>query len=655
MKTMKKLHVAVAAASLFVAAGSSMAASINQSGLTIAREAISANVAATQTVRAPTATFNFDNGPAANAASTQDFNVTLSLGGSGDAWWATAIAPASAYKTVAALRRNNGNSIVEVLPAGAGSDSLPGKAYLLLMGVDVVPAGSLGTQPGDTITANKTLRYKFRLVNNTASTVGIGDLQLNFFGQNPGANTTVGATAFQTGFAFVAPITTDYQQITNLATAANAATVTTGAGVTGDTDGSCGEGLRSVTLTARNYNGSGDGVQGESAGASASSITNQGYVQFQTALRVQVAKGLAVDRNTNPLNNNANLVPNGAGNATSMALGTIQFSNRALNAWDISEDTAYYQFAANDLNAVSVVKNGEVDVSSLSVKITGTNGFAAGATFRLSNNPSCVDTAAPIASSAWKTATFAGNDATVVFTVADLAAAYDAASTLATVTSGGAQALPFGTTGNYATDRAFLCMQVPGNALIPQSRFSAVATLNKEDTEEQANQSCPAPLAGLGGGIKIDVRNFTNFAPDSDWTDYIRIINNSETVAADVTLQYIKTDGKYGKWVKLATPLQPRESRFLSHTEIAALMANGTETNDVNKAPAGQQMLAAGEQGRLRVSSEAASTLRVQNYFFNSKTGLLSEISASQGADFVNVEASTRDHIDQDAQTGIKK
>lgn len=653
MKTMKKLHVAVAAASLFVAAGSSMAASINQSGLTIAREAISANATATQTVRAPTATFNFDNGPAANAASTQDFNVTLTLGGNGDAWWATAIAPANAYKTVAALRRNNGNAIVEVVPAGAGSDSVAGKVYLLLMGVDVVPAGSLGNQPGDSITANKTLRYKFRLVNNTASTVGIGDLQLNFFGQNPGASGA--GAAWQTGFAFVAPVTTDYQQITNLATAANAATVATGAGVTGDVDGGCGEPLRSITLTARNYNGSGDGVQGESAGASGSSITNQGYVQFQTALRVQVAKGLAVDRNTNPLNNNNTLVVNGDGGATSMALGTIQFSNRALNAWDVSEDTAYYQFAANDLNAVSVVKNGEVDVTSLSVKVTATNGFATGATFRLSNNPNCADTAAPIASSAWKTATFAGNDATVVFTVADLAAAYDAGNSLTTVTSGGAQALPFGNAGAYPTDRAFLCMQVPGNVLIPQSRFTAVATLNKEDTDEQANASCPAPLAGLGGGIKIDVRNFSNFGANSPWVDYIRIINNSETVAADVTLQYIKADGKYGKWVKLATPLAPRESRFLSHTDIAALMANGTETNDVNKAPAGQQMLAADEQGRLRVSSEAASTLRVQNYFYNNSTNLLSEVSSSQGADFVNVEASSRDHIDQDAQTGIKK
>lgn len=648
MKTMKKLHVAVAAASLFVAAGSSMAASINQSGLTIAREAISANTASTQAVRAPTATYNFDNGPAANASSTQDFNVTLTLGGSGDAKWDAAIVPASAYKTIAALRRNNGNSIVEVLPASAGG-GITGKVYLLLMDVDVVPAGTLGNQTGDTITAGKTLRYKFRLVNNTASTVGIGDLQLNFFGQNPGASTVAD---FQTGFTFVAPVAADYQKITNLASAANATTVTTGAGSTGDTDGNCGEPLRSISLTARNYNGSGDGVQGESAGASASSITNQGYIQFQTALRVIMEKGIAVDRNTDPLNGNALLVLNGAAGTGSMALGTIQFKNRNLNAWDVSTDTAYYQYGTADLNN-TVVSNGEVDVSGLKVDVTATNGFAAGTQFRLSNNPSCVDTAAPIASSAWTAATITGNTATVNFDLAALGAAYGAGS-LTDVVSGGTAAAPFGT-GALPTDRAFLCMKVPGDKLIPQSRYEAVATLTKGDTTEQANASCKAPLAGLGGGIKIDVRNFSNFGANSDWVDYIRIINNSETVAADITLQYIKADGKYGKWVKLAQPLQPRESKFLSHKDIATLMAAGTETNDVNKAPAGQQMLAADEQGRLRVSSEAASTLRVQNYLLNTKTGLLSEVSSSQGADFVNVEASVRDHIDQDAQTGIKK
>jgi len=70
MKTMKKLQVAVAAASLFAVTGGAMAASISQSGITVAREAISANVAADQKLRAPTVSYSFDNGPTANANST---------------------------------------------------------------------------------------------------------------------------------------------------------------------------------------------------------------------------------------------------------------------------------------------------------------------------------------------------------------------------------------------------------------------------------------------------------------------------------------------------------------------------------------------------------------------------------------------------------
>jgi hypothetical protein len=49
MKTMKKLHVAVAVASLF-AVGGSMAASISQSGVTIAREVISRDASGVQAV-----------------------------------------------------------------------------------------------------------------------------------------------------------------------------------------------------------------------------------------------------------------------------------------------------------------------------------------------------------------------------------------------------------------------------------------------------------------------------------------------------------------------------------------------------------------------------------------------------------------------------
>ena len=57
---------------------------------------------------------------------------------------------------------------------------------------------------------------------------------------------------------------------------------------------------------------------------------------------------------------------------------------------------------------------------------------------------------------------------------------------------------------------------------------------------------------------------------------------------------------------------------------------------------------------RIRISADS-STLRVQNYVFNSAVGVLAEISSAQGADFVNVDSANRDHINQDAQFDIVK
>lgn len=663
MKTMKKLQVAVAAATLFAAAGSSMAASISQSGVTIAREAVSANTASIQTLRAPTVTFNFDNGPAANANSTQDFNVTLTLGGShGQARWFTASAN---YKTVSALRRNNGNAVVPVLSFadannGAYAAALAGKVYFILMSVDVLPGAG---------NDERVFRYKFRLVNNTASSIGIGDLQLNFNGQNPGDGvgihqTTLVAAGQPFDPALLPAVEGDYQRVKNMSNVVNVTPVTTGtdAGVTGNVEDACGENVRAIAVTARNYIGSGDGVEGESAN-SAANITNSGYIQFATALGVHLEKGIAIDRNTDPLQNNALLVANGIAATNTMALGTVQFSNRNLDAWDLSQQTAYYKLSANDLDNVANEINGDVDVASFRLNLSATNGFAAGSTFRLSNNPSCADTGGAIVSTAWVSGnlTNSNKDAAPSFSVAALAAVFGAGN-ITDVVAGGPYGAPFGIS-NY-TDRAFICMQVPGGAtLIPQSRFSGTGTLFKDHADggigsEQANISCPANLAGLGGGIKIDVRNYMDFAPEAAYETYVRMINNSESVTADVTVQYILSNGKYGKWVSLGT-LAPREAKFFSSAQIRAAMdATGAVSTNVNAdLPANQANVRPGNgnNARLRVSSEAASTLRVQNYLFNKATGLLTEMSSSQGADFVNIEASGRDHIDQDAQTGIKK
>jgi len=670
MKTMKKLQVAVAAGALCAAAGSSMAANISQSGLTVAREAISANVAITQTLRAPTVSYSFDNGPAANALSTQDFNVTLVLGGDGAAEWDAQVAT---FKTVAAYRRNNGNAVVPVLPASEVGAVGAGKAALVLMSVDVWPALDPAADAAGA-TVKQKYRYKFRLVNNSAAPIAIGDLQLVFNGQNPGDGA---AAPWNTGNAVITgPIGAaagDYAQVTKLATAVNAVPVLSGtdAGNTGNVEDGCGEGIRKITVTGRNYIGAGDGVQGESQGAPIQSLLNGGYIQFQTALGVHMEKGVAVDRNTDPLtSNNALTLPGGwaAGmTTTTMALGTVKFTNRAVDAFDTNLTTPYYKFGPNDLNNIADENNGNVDVGSLQIKIDATNGFSTGAAVGLSTSPVCDPTATIV----WGLTTLSGDTktATSSFTVGQLAtifgAAPDADGLLGTAAASGAVTTPFNILAPGTSDKAYVCMRVSGSALIPQSRFqNAVATVYKNHSigaigAEQSNSSCPAPLAGLGGGIKIDVRNYSEFPADSPWRTYVRVINNSETQTADVWAQYIRADGNYGRYVKLFD-LPPRAARFLSDTEIAALMATQGQVS-ASRGVAGKDGYAsdgvyANGNARLRISSDAASTLRVQNYLVNASKGLLSEVSGAQGADFMNLESSSTESTDhQDAQTGIKK
>jgi hypothetical protein len=113
---------------------------------------------------------------------------------------------------------------------------------------------------------------------------------------------------------------------------------------------------------------------------------------------------------------------------------------------------------------------------------------------------------------------------------------------------------------------AFLFADFPGNALIPQTTsLAATATLTKDtvagatDLREQDNM-CASTLTGIGGGIKIDVRNYATHATfgNNGPATTVRIINNSESTPADVYGQLIYADGTYGAWGKLAD-LKPRE------------------------------------------------------------------------------------------------
>ena len=660
MKTMKKLQIAAAVAGLFAAATAAYAGSISQSGVTIAREVISRDPAANQSLRAPSVSFSYQNGPTANANSSQDFNVTLELGGDGAPTWLGTQLPT--FRTITAVRVNNGNSIVSVGPAG----SIVTLAGIELLGVE-------------TVTPN-TLRYRFRLVNNTAQSLSLGDLQLTFNAVNPGT----GAAPFNAPVAGPTPTAADYALATTIANSANLTTTTGTPGTTGSTIDGCGEERRRITVRSRNFIGSGVGVEGETQGFN---VVNNGYIVFETALDVRIDKSYSTtgnlpDRATDPIQNNAQftVVTGLFGTTTTMPLGSIRFRNVPnLDAWDTSIDTNYYKYRAQggtadgDLSHPIVLQNdGDVDVGVLTVKVDSTNGFAPNSNFRLANNPFCVTNAANLSSTNGAQVLSNTNlTNTVTFSHAQIVAATTtgAAGTLLTTTGDNIAGTGTGTppVGYVAsTTRYYLCYDVSGSSIdqIPQSQFTGTATLVKQvGGNEQGNVSCPNPLAGLGGGVKIDVRNFFPYNPanaNSQWVGVLRVINNSETQNADITGQYIRADGKYGKWGTMGS-LAPREARYYSSFEVLTLLNQNSSTAGADNtgsggltAPAGQALA---PNTRVRISSNQSSTLRVQSYIYNSITQALVEVSGAQGADFVNVETfNANSGVDsQDAQTGIKK
>ncbi|WP_418316444.1 hypothetical protein [Piscinibacter sakaiensis] len=201
-----------------------------------------------------------------------------------------------------------------------------------------------------------------------------------------------------------------------------------------------------------------------------------------------------------------------------------------------------------------------------------------------------------------------------------------------------------------------VCYRVNGETPIPATAINNVmVTLLKDDVTEQPLKSCTAELASIYGGVTVDVRNFlmhqavAGTAEDKKWRGILRIINNSERDEMHVEAQYIHEDGKYGMWGPLGT-WAPRAARYVVDTAVqAALTIPVTNpTAEVNNAMPTTQTV------RLRVEG-TGGTIRVQNYAFNLDTKALTEISSTQGADFMNIGSSNRDHIDQDAQFNIVK
>jgi hypothetical protein len=249
------------------------------------------------------------------------------------------------------------------------------------------------------------------------------------------------------------------------------------------------------------------------------------------------------------------------------------------------------------------------------------------------------------------------------------------------------------TTAAQAVDFAatvYLIATFPGGLPIPQTGgVPTVVTIAKDtvagspDRREQDN-TCSGQLTGIGGGIKIDIRNYasrTKF-PTGNFASYVRLINNSEFTSADVFAQMIYADGKYGPYGKLPT-LAPRAVMNLSNAQLEAFLttaapvanpfgASTVYTSDQVAAPtyigavagAGVQD-ANGTGDRIRFVSNTGATLRVQSYLLL-PTGNLLDTTSAQGVDFENTAASPQNNrtpigsedaqsVSQDAVNGLAR
>ena len=284
---------------------------------------------------------------------------------------------------------------------------------------------------------------------------------------------------------------------------------------------------------------------------------------------------------------------------------------------------------------------GEVEVKQINVNVTATQGFVVGGSLFLSTAASnCAAHVNPAA----RTAITAANAAGPVTLTLD-AAGLNAAALTAT-----------------GTGAIQVCYDVPGTTTIPSSAFTAIATVVKADAGANVNEqnnACGGPLYSLGGGLKIDVRNYASHKENSGYQSVIRVINNSDAREADVWGQIIHQDGKLGGW-GLLTTLKPRASVNMTAAQIDAKLTSAATAAVGPLEPTGQNATATTSDTapRLRITSTTGSSLRVQNYLYNSATGQILEASGSQAVDYEGnniLRAPTSDgqYISQDANSGL--
>ncbi|MDO8653790.1 MAG: hypothetical protein Q7R66_16545 [Undibacterium sp.] len=328
-------------------------------------------------------------------------------------------------------------------------------------------------------------------------------------------------------------------------------------------------------------------------------------------------------------------------NTSIVKLGTVQITKPG-SGLDLDYTTVYATGATpSTVVAVAASTNGIIDAASYDVKLTALNGFAPNSTLRLASDAACT--------------TFVGTGATI-------AAAGATTATISLTTKANIDAV--------AAAPHYVCYTVTGASIIPQTSNSGLATLLKaapstndpvapstvDGVQEQRN-ICSGALNSVGGGVKIDVRNYATSKTAGGWMSVIRVINPSETTIAKVYGQLIHADGSYGGWGKL-TDLAPRAVLNMTSAEVDAKLT-GTPASNGTGYVAGAIPAAASATGdRLRITADNVGSLRVQNYLYNPDSKNFIEASSSQGVDFDAItdrSPDTSQTVVQDAQRGLAK
>jgi hypothetical protein len=628
---MKLTKVAFAIASvLAVAAGSANAGQIDSSSATLAIEVIKNN---TQTVRAPSKTYSFagDIDARTNEQRLQlQYKLskgTWSLGG--------AITAANTLTTL-----NNGAAGTETLTVAytnatnAGVSGLP--ANTLVQGFITADKSTLVINITVPAGANNLLKAPAFTINPFA--LGSGNVGLNGLADVAGLTACVAPDAsLDINFKHF----TNHNGNTDVLANASPDSEHLRAGSTND--------ARLLNFTQNLAFDFTPAAQTSRTNAATlnQSLLGSNWTEFDTTTGAGVSSGTAVDTGkTRHYLGKVNLKLRGNGLDTNF-----------VNTYGNADAAAGFLAADFDTTAAQA---GEIELGKYVVEFTLPSAWPAGTVIKFVG-----DSTAPVPAAG-------GTPATPGVAGADI-------PTYTKTLTAGQTVVTFEATS--AANAALLAAGVhvfadfPGNALIPQTGAIATAAsivkLNPSTLPEQDNV-CRGNLTGIGGGIKIDVRNYASYATygDAGPMSLVRVINNSETTSADVYAQMIYADGTYGAWGKLGD-LKPREVLSLRNKELEAKLINAAATTNpfgnsavgysttggsaVVKSPKADT----GTGDRVRIVSNTGSTLRVQSYIVQGSNVL--DTSGAQGVDFENtgdrVPTNGRDAqpVSQDAINGLGK